>query len=44
MSGRRLGRLLGSFFVLAALFSGIGGVDLGGNSGDIAQTADLIWQ
>ncbi|MFG1654639.1 hypothetical protein ACGFIE_32390 [Micromonospora sp. NPDC049275] len=45
MSGRRLGRLLGSFFVLAALFvGGVGSVDLGGKPGDIVQTADLIWQ
>ncbi|WP_256443143.1 hypothetical protein [Micromonospora sp. U21] len=43
MSGRRLGRLLGSFLVLAALFGGVGVVDLGGTSGS-AQTADLVWQ
>ncbi|MFG2057837.1 hypothetical protein ACGFI9_27830 [Micromonospora sp. NPDC048930] len=42
MSGRRLGRLLGSLLAFAAVLSGFlvgeGGVDLGN-----AQTADIIW-
>ncbi|MEU9507575.1 hypothetical protein AB0D32_14985 [Micromonospora sp. NPDC048170] len=41
MSGRRLGRLLGSLFVLAALASGVLVGDLWG-LGDL-QTADVIW-
>ncbi|WP_431876679.1 hypothetical protein [Micromonospora marina] len=44
MSGRRLGRLLGSLLVLAALVGGsVGGVDLGGINGGI-QTLDIVWQ
>lgn len=41
MSGRRMGRLLGSFLVLAALVGGVlvgNGWDLGG-----AQAMDVIW-
>ncbi|MFC3501427.1 hypothetical protein ACFOOK_10735 [Micromonospora krabiensis] len=43
MSGRRLGRLLGSLFILAAFVSGIGSVDLRGSAGSGAQAADIIW-
>ncbi|GAA2186148.1 hypothetical protein [Micromonospora lupini] len=41
MSGRTLGRLLGSFFVLAALAGGIFVGDVLGNGN--AQTMDVIW-
>ncbi|MEU4774042.1 hypothetical protein [Micromonospora sp. NPDC023633] len=41
MSGRRLGRLLGSLFALAALASVVLGGDLW-ETGDL-QTADVIW-
>ncbi|MET7467575.1 hypothetical protein ACFYON_06455 [Micromonospora sp. NPDC005686] len=44
MSGRRLGRLLGSLLVLAALMGGgVGGVDFDGINGGL-QTLDIIWQ
>ncbi|MEH0927877.1 hypothetical protein [Micromonospora sp. CPCC 205558] len=43
MSGRRLGRLFGSLLILAAVFGGIGGVDLGSGLEGGAQTADIIW-
>lgn len=42
MSGRRLGRLLGSLLVLAALIGGVGGVDFDGSTGG-AVTEDLVW-
>jgi hypothetical protein len=42
MSGRRLGRLLGSLLVLAALVGGVGGFDFDGSAGGL-QTLDLIW-
>ncbi|MFG2110157.1 hypothetical protein [Micromonospora chersina] len=41
MSGRRLGRLLGSMLAIAAVASGIL-VGAGPEMGD-AQTADVIW-
>ncbi|SCE77575.1 hypothetical protein GA0074695_1020 [Micromonospora viridifaciens] len=42
MSGRRLGRLLGSLFVLAALVAGASGFGFDGSTGD-AQTQDYVW-
>ncbi len=42
MSGRRLGRLLGSLLILAALVGGVGGFDFDGSTG--AQTQDYVWQ
>lgn len=42
MSGRRLGRLLGSLFVLAAFAAAIAGVDAGG-VGEL-QKLDIVWQ
>ncbi|WP_433264434.1 hypothetical protein ACQPWR_29595 [Micromonospora vinacea] len=44
MSGRRLGRLLGSLLLVAALVSGIGGVYLFGNAGGSSQAGDIVWQ
>ncbi len=41
MSGRRLGRLLGSMLVFAAVMSGVL-VGAGPELGDM-QTADVIW-
>lgn len=43
MSGRRLGRLLGSLLVVASLLGGVAGVDFDSSMGS-AQTLDLIWQ
>lgn len=43
MSGRRLGRLLGSLLVLAALLSGVGGFVDDGSAGR-AMTQDFVWQ
>jgi len=40
MSGRKLGRLLGSFLVLTAA---VAGVFVGDAWGEYAQTADVIW-
>jgi hypothetical protein len=44
MSGRRLGRLLGSLLLVAALVSGIGGVNLFSSAGDSSQAGDIVWQ
>ncbi|MEU5906619.1 hypothetical protein [Micromonospora sp. NPDC047527] len=40
MSGRRLGRLLGSLLLLAAVLGGLGAGSL---SGGKAQLADVVW-
>lgn len=42
MSGRRLGRLLGSLLVLTALLGGLFGTDLLGSDG-AAQLTDVVW-
>ncbi|MET7876983.1 hypothetical protein [Micromonospora profundi] len=41
MSGRRLGRLLGSLLLLAAVLGGLQGA--GSLSGGKAQLADVVW-
>ena len=42
MSGRTLGRLLGSLLVLAVVAGGLFGVDLGDAGGE-ARLADVVW-
>ncbi|MEU2612821.1 hypothetical protein ABZ570_14765 [Micromonospora sp. NPDC007271] len=42
MSGRRLGRLLGSLFLLAALFGAAAPASLDVDAG--AQPVDIVWQ
>lgn len=42
MSGRRLGRSLGSLLVLAAVLGGLIGTDAFANAG-VAQMSDVIW-